>query len=67
MRDWGRIDEYLDRIVGERIPDGEPTTDCRLNEPEVHGLSDLLGIGRCPAQFLPTDPSEDQLTLWADP
>ena len=50
MTELERIDAYLDGVDGGRGLGGRPQL--RLNEPEVYGLLDLLGVGRCPAAVL---------------
>ncbi len=50
MTEPERIDAYLDGMDGGRGLGGRPQL--RLNEPEVYGLLDLLGLERCRAAVL---------------
>ncbi len=56
------IDAYLDAIAAlAAAPDGAQ----RLNEPEVYGLLDLLGIGRGAALVLPVGADAEARAAWS--
>jgi len=61
----GKIDSYLGTLLEASGTTGDQPDKWRLNEFEVYGLCDLLGIGRCPAQFLAAGSSPDQKAAWA--
>lgn len=64
MGDMARIDDYLKGILGARsLPDNEEKG-IRLNEIEVYGICDLLGIGRCPASFVSLDADPSAYDQW---
>jgi acyl-CoA synthetase (NDP forming) len=58
----GRIPAYFDSLnLNLTLDEGA----VRLNEAEVYGLLDVLGIDRCPSEFLAHGSSELQLSDWA--
>jgi acyl-CoA synthetase (NDP forming) len=62
--DMARIDEYLEGIVTGLTWPEDATQGLRLNEFEVYGLCDLLGLGRCPAAFIPLDADPSDFDRW---
>jgi len=60
-----RIDAYLDSILTQAGSLDETPGTLRLNEYEVYGLLDLLGIDRCPAAFLPVGADVSRREDWA--
>jgi len=65
VNEMARIEDYLDGIISGRTLPKDPAQGLRLNEFEVYGLLDLIGIGRCPAGFVPLDGEPDEITRWA--
>ncbi|MEN8008252.1 MAG: acetate--CoA ligase family protein [Candidatus Krumholzibacteriota bacterium] len=66
MGDLVRIDQYLGGAVsGRTIPDDD-VSGFRLNEDEVNHLNDLLGIRRCPTEFLPAGADRKDVHRWAE-
>jgi acyl-CoA synthetase (NDP forming) len=61
---WAGMDEYLDGIVGGMTWTQDPGAAGRLNEYEVYGICDHLGIGRCPATFVPLDDDVSAMSRW---
>jgi acyl-CoA synthetase (NDP forming) len=64
--EWARMDEYLDEIGRGRTWTQAGAEEFRLNEIEVYGICDLLGIGRCPATFEPVNADPAAKSAWAD-
>jgi len=62
--DMARIDDYLDGIVTDRTSPEQSTQGLRLNEFEVYGICDLLGIGRCAAAFVTLDADPSVFDQW---
>lgn len=56
------MDRYLDGLVGAGAPDRAR----RLNEPEVYGLLELLGLEACPRAVLPMGAGPAARDRWAD-
>ena len=63
MTELERIDAYLDGVDGGRGLDGR--AQLRLNEPEVYGLLDLLGLERCRAEVLAPAAAPAARGAWA--
>ena len=61
---WARMDDYLDVIVEGRTWEQDPEAEGRLNEVEVYGICDLIGIGRCPGTFLPLNADGPAMSRW---
>ena len=64
MGDMARIDEYLNGVLGNRSLSDDEEQGIRLNEFEVYGICDLLGIGRCPAGFVSLDADPSAYDKW---
>lgn len=64
MGNMDRIDEYLAGIVAGRDWSEDQAGELRLNEFEVYGICDLLGIGRCPATFVSSDADPSEVDRW---
>ena len=62
MVETGRISAYFDSLNLYLHNDDQAL---RLNEAEVYRLLDVLGIDRCPAEFLGRGSSELELKNWA--
>ena len=63
------IDSVLSTFSVSQQLATDPSKALRLNEFEVYQLCDVLGIGRCQAEFLPlSDPSlfDDEAAQWAN-
>ena len=58
------IEEYLEAIVAGQARSDDPEQGLRLNEYEVYGLCDLLGIHRCPSTFVAVDAAPAEVTRW---
>ncbi len=66
MGGMDRIDAFLTKTLeGHESTAGSPQG-VRLNEVEVYGLSDLLGLGCCAAAFVPLTASEAEWDRWAE-
>jgi len=63
--EWARMDEYLNGIGGGRTWTQAGAEEFRLNEIEVYGICDLLGIRRCPANFVPVKADPAAMSEWA--
>jgi acyl-CoA synthetase (NDP forming) len=64
--DNARVDQYL-QAISEILPnENNPQSDRRLNEIEMYGLLDVMGLDACPAFFLPVSHTPEQAELWAE-
>ena len=66
MGDMARVDTYLGKIVAGLTGPDDSEKGLRLNEYEVYGICDLIGIGRCPASFLDGNVDPAGVAQWAD-
>ncbi len=65
MGDMARVDEYLEGVFTGRTWPEEVGKGVRLNEFEVYGICDILGIGRCPATFVPVGADPAKIVEWS--
>jgi acyl-CoA synthetase (NDP forming) len=57
-----KVDTYLAGLASAPTTDSDPARPIRLNEMEVYGLCDLMGLARCSVEFLdPGSPGRQPL------
>ncbi len=64
--DNSRIDRFLQKIQEILPKDKAPKDSIRLNEIQMYELLETIGLGVCPAVFLPEGHSSEAALLWAE-
>ena len=66
MGEMARVDAYLGKTVAGLTWPDDSGKGLRLNEYEVYGICDLIGIGRCPAHFVGGNADTAQVAKWVE-